>query len=100
MRRCQLQLIAKAGTTYLSVYNATTGEVFSNTLIFKVAESSQTDEGLPALPGQEMKKAMCQLLAASFLTPLRPALPADAALDHPVRHLSIQVTRESKTHRK
>jgi hypothetical protein len=35
-------LIARAGTTYLSVYNATTGDVFSNTLIFKVAESSQT----------------------------------------------------------
>jgi hypothetical protein len=34
-------LIARAGTAYLSVYNATTGEVFSNTLIFKVAESSQ-----------------------------------------------------------
>jgi hypothetical protein len=34
-------LIARAGTAYLSVYNATTGEVFSNTLTFKVNGSSQ-----------------------------------------------------------
>jgi hypothetical protein len=42
---------------------------------------------------------MCQLLAASFLTPLRPALPADAALDHPLRHTSytqIKNTQEIK----
>jgi hypothetical protein len=37
-------LIARAGTAYLSVYNATTGEVFSNTLIFKVTESSQPNK--------------------------------------------------------
>jgi hypothetical protein len=35
-------LIARAGAASLTVYNATTGDVFSNTLIFKVAESSQT----------------------------------------------------------
>jgi hypothetical protein len=44
-----------------------------------------------------MRIAMFQLLAASFLTPLRPAVPAGADLDHPVRHLSIQATRKSKT---
>jgi hypothetical protein len=42
---------------------------------------------------------MSQLLAASFLTPLRPALPVDAGLDHPLRHTSntqIKNTQEIK----